>query len=229
MISRNTSKTVLGLFLALALGVIIGCFATDNYEGAALAVLTTAVPATAVVKGRREGGVAPVLDTKNMSKEDMEKMLQNLYAKVNTPSNGAFSIRFNDGSDPAPDRQVDGKTVPGSKRDSGAISVYGFGRNPVTLYAGQWIELLGTSAHSILSAIQQKADDIDAYIAKKTGNHKQDLNRAQLKAALALFSRSENSEGDEALLTGSIEGEGGEGGDTEVDPPEDADAEAATN
>lgn len=155
---------------------------------------------TAVTKAKRHG-VAPVLDTKGLSRAELEALLRQYHAKVNSGSAQQFSIRFNDGSErtfytagekayaDGPDLKK-GQIAKGgelkSARDSGGLSVYGFGRNPISLYAGQWIEL-AESMPEILRVIKEKRVAIDAYIATKIGNSKQAINAAALDAQLALF------------------------------------------
>lgn len=197
---KNIRKYVVVATFALIIGVCVGCLSRGDKSGAFLA-LSTAIPATAVAKGKKEGGVAPIFDTSGMSKAQLEAKLQELYAQANSNQGGVFSIRFNDGSEAthyeageklrdANGRLTDKVAVGGevkSARDSGTLSVYGFGRNPVTLYAGQWLDLLATRSHAILSVINEKADSIDAYISRKTGNTKQTLNRELITSALARF------------------------------------------
>lgn len=151
-------------------------------------------PATAVSAKRT---VNPgLIDVTKMTPEQMQAELNRLYAKEQSTVD-SFKLRFNDGSESTLEFSDEAKTIPvyhtegklkgqqkGSARDGGGISIYGFGRNPITLYPNQAIDLAGRIP-ALLEFIAERADLIDAYVAKKSGSHKNDINRAELTAQLA--------------------------------------------
>lgn len=172
---RNTIKSVIALsFFHFALGAL-------EVAGAATA---GAAPATSVTASRTVKPVA--VDHSKMSKAELLDYVASLEAKQSqTVSN--FKIRFNDGTDPAPDTtDRSGNAIAGSKRDGGGISIYGFGRMPITLFSKQVIDL-ASKMPAILTFIAERVGQINAYVAKKTGSHAQDLDRNALAAALALY------------------------------------------
>lgn len=171
-------------------------FALSALHFADAALGAASAPATAVTKASVKG-VQPVLDLAKLTPEEKDTMLLKLFGKVNANSNENFSIRFYNGQDSTLEFDDAGKPVlwesgpnkgkqKGSARDGGGIGVYGFGRNPTTLFANQWIDLAARMP-AILAVIQERHDEIDSYITKKTGSAKNAINEAALQAAVEMF------------------------------------------
>jgi|SRR5688572_13607132 len=117
-----------------------------------------------------------------MSREQMIELIQQLAAqrRVGVPIQKA--LRWNNGAEP--NISDNGELI--SARDTGTISVYGFGRRPVTFYAGQWIQL----AHympDILHFIANNREAMNEYVEQRLGNKSKELSKEEVDGALSLF------------------------------------------
>jgi hypothetical protein len=133
-------------------------------------------PKTAVQQATRQIAV-PVLDIDAMSEDEVRAALKRLQSQQGTQRGATRTIRFNDGSDPtyytAGDKLLDSqgrvtnKTAVGgevkSARDSGTMSIYGFGRNPISLYPSQWLELCAFMP-DIVNFVGSNVDHINTYL-----------------------------------------------------------------
>ena len=140
---------------------------------------STAAPKQITPRGRQ-----PLANLAKMNKQELIEYLQDLEERI---SKGGFgqtinkAIRWNNGEEP---NVQNGEVV--SPRDSGSISVYGFARRPLTLYAGQWVQL----AHylpAILEFIEEHQDDINQYVEQRLGNGSKAVTSDEVKNAQALF------------------------------------------
>lgn len=177
----------------LALAFLVASSACKFAEEAAAAAADT-LPSGAgdVAKPRsavqvRRSVIQPTMDVDSMDEAAVREALKRLQAQR---ANGTVqkTIRFNDGSDATfyaqgeellDDRgRKTGKVAKGgevkSARNSGTISMYGFGRNPISLYPSQWLELF-EFAPEVVQYILNHQEHIDDYIAKK-GNAERKIN-----------------------------------------------------
>lgn len=166
------------------------------------AELTSPKTATQVHRSLKQ----PVADTSNMSRDELIAELSRLQAQRGPSRSATKTIRFNDGKEPnlyaAGDKMLDsfgkatGKIAKGgevkSARDSGTISVYGFGRNPMSMFAGQLLEFLAFGP-DIAVYIRDNADWIDEYVAGKVGNTSRNINRELLDQVLEQFNLNTTS------------------------------------
>lgn len=125
----------------------------------------------------------PIFDVTNMTGEDAKKMLKKLLEQRANQVNFAIAkaIRWNNGTEP----NVQGGELV-SARDTGSISVYGFARRPLTLYAGQWMAL-ARYMPDILTFLKSNLDDINVYVEKRLGNKSKNISAEDVQAALQLF------------------------------------------
>lgn len=126
----------------------------------------------------------PEMDVDGMDVDQLRAALREAQARRMAMPAMAIqkAIRWNNGAEP--NVGDNGEVI--SYRDTGSISVYSFGRRPVTFYAGQWIQL----AHymqSILHFIQQHREAMNAYVEKRLGNKSKEVSQEDIEGALMLF------------------------------------------
>lgn len=161
---------------------------------------------------------APVYDVENMSVEEMKKALATLQSQIATGSVTTRSFRFNDGAektfyvegeeirDPNTGKLTGKKAKGGevkSPRDSGTISVYGFQRNPISLYPRQWLEL-AAFMQDIVGFIFLNHEHINEYLRTRKGGE-QGQNDVNMELVAQLQSTYE-AEVDLTTLRGLIRG-----------------------
>lgn len=155
-------------------------------------------PSTAVQTVKRIA--QPVLDVDKMSEDEVRAALKRLNAQQGSSRGMTKSFRFNDGTAPTKyekgDKILDasgkptGKIAKGgevkSPRSSGTYSIYGFGKNPVSLYPSQWIEL-AFFMPDIIRDIHANADHIDEYLQEHSKGRADLVNREALSQLLEQF------------------------------------------
>lgn len=177
---------------------------TVSNETVAAGKPTTAVQAHRTLK-------QPVVDVSKLSEEQAKSMLASLMAQRGSSRDAVKTIRFNNGTEStfyAPGEKMrDGKIAEGgevnSARDSGTLSIYGFGRNPISLYANQWIDLF-LFGGAVVDHIVANADAINAYVRAKAGNEggARDINVEGLLSLKSCFDLLDGIETRETPETG---------------------------
>lgn len=130
---------------------------------------------------RRIAQRAPMVDATKLTKAEAVTMLNQLLAQQQRGFAVAKAIRWNNGAEP---NIQNGQLV--SARDKGGISVYGFSRNPVTLYAGQWLAL-AQYMPDVLRFIDEHREEINEYVEQRLGNKSKEVSEDEVEAALNLF------------------------------------------
>lgn len=128
---------------------------------------------TSVTKTR-----APLGDLSKMSQEELLAIIEKQQSELSQSTTSVHSFRFNNGTEPTfyaegddlKDRRTGKLHAVGdlkSPRDSGTFSLYGFGRNPISVYPNQAIEMAVVLMDGILPYIKDNQAAIDAYLATR--------------------------------------------------------------
>lgn len=204
---RNDTFNILSALLYVRLNSFADA-ATAATEGGGAAA--TPKPQTAVQAHRTVSNPVAEVDLSKLSVDELREFATKLQAKQARAAERESTklIRFNDGSDPniyeAGQKMLDGKIAKGgevkSARDSGTISVYGFGRQPISMFPNHLISFAGWLLDSVLPFIASNEEAINAY-AKTKPNYKASMlvNRAELDSIVERWNAVEvvPDEGDE--------------------------------
>lgn len=144
--------------------------------------------------------IEPTVDVASLSEEEARSMLARLLASRSSLRDSTKTIRFNDGTESTLEWEDEAKTKPkmdpktgrqvGSARNSGTISIYGFGRNPISLYPNQWLDLL-LFGQDIAEFIAAKEGAINAYLTRRQGEKAQLVNVDAVIQLQEMYHRAE--------------------------------------
>lgn len=156
----------------------------------------------------------PVVDIDKLDDSQVRSMLANLLSRQSTSREAVKTIRFNDGTEATHytkgEKMLTGGIAKGgevkSARDSGTLSCYGFGRNPISMYANQWIELLQYGP-AVLRFIGENLDHINEYVrTRNKGSVERDIDLATVNTLLGQWGEDPVIiEDDEAKAGGTAE------------------------
>jgi hypothetical protein len=162
------------LFFAFTTASSACRFAAEAAETAAKVsgAATEPVAPKSAVQVRRSV-IQPTLNVDEMTDEQVRETLKRLQARQSRFNDVQKTIRFNNGTETTfysqGEKMYGGGIAKGgevkSARDSGTLSLYGMGRNPISLYSNQWLELLEFGPDICTFIVNHQAE-IDEYIAK---------------------------------------------------------------
>lgn len=196
IVNSDVQRLPFALQTAMLFGVVL-CFAEPTAQAGA----SGSAPKTAAQASLKQ----PILDVSKMDEDEVRLRLQELLTKQAAQGDRVAqrTIRFNDGSETiyyeAGEQMREGGKAKGgevkSARDSGTLSIYGFGRNPISLYANQWLDLFQFGGE-VVDHIAANADHIDEFVRTKRGNEsgKRDVNMAAVERLQEVFAKLQGSE-----------------------------------